>query len=246
MKIQLLMIVAVFLGVNLNAQEIKIPASLKDNSEVYNVKGRYGIQINQEISFGSFHTSKIKKGWTKATTVSGSGGFFLPNSTEYKNASQKFNFEQYYGEKLLAKVNCTGKLSTISYEVVKDFFAIGTDFKNVFTGIIIPDNDSIAWNLIVNNPDQMADSESGQSGAIIKKNETAILIYGVSELEGKKIPKLLQTLIGFLFVKDGEPIGAVSLYNKGVVTIGKDIDNELKLVIAAASTSLLVRERLDD
>ncbi|MBU2651412.1 MAG: hypothetical protein KKA81_10800 [Bacteroidetes bacterium] len=54
---------------NAYSQEIEVPEKLKENMSVFNVKGRQGIQINQVITFGDFHTSKVKKGWTKTTTI---------------------------------------------------------------------------------------------------------------------------------------------------------------------------------
>ncbi len=237
--------VAIFMLLCGSAQEIKVPESLKINCEVYSVKGRWGKQFNQVITFGEYSTSKIKKGWTKTTTVSSSTP--LNRDVVYQDASQKFSFEQYYSSDLKADVICSGKLSSLYMEVVKNLFSVGTDFQNVFSGnILIIGADSLSWDFSVNNPGQMPDIEGNTSGAIIRNGEMPILMYAVSEIEGKKIPKFLQSLYGYVFEQNDEPIGAVSLYNKGVVTIKKGLDEERQLVIAAVSTAMLVRQDLDE
>jgi len=227
-------------SLNAYSQEIEVPEKLKENMSVFNVKGRQGIQVNQVITFGDFHTSKIKKGWIKTTTIKDA-------NTSYKSGEQKFSFVQYAPTGLQAVVNCEGKLSSLSIEVVRGFFEIGTDFKNVFSGSIETHTDSFPWHFYVNDPDNMPDKEGNTSGAIIHGDETPILLNSVSKLEGKKLPKImLSKTNGFVFTRNGEPLAAVSVYNKGVVMLGNDLPEELRLVLASISTALLVRQDLSE
>ena len=43
--------------------DLVMSPDLKQSAEAFDVKGKQGWQINQVISFGGFHSSKIKKGW---------------------------------------------------------------------------------------------------------------------------------------------------------------------------------------
>ena len=46
---------------------IAVSENLRQNSSVVEVKGNAGILINQKISFGDFHTTPVKRGWTNRT-----------------------------------------------------------------------------------------------------------------------------------------------------------------------------------
>jgi hypothetical protein len=241
MKKHLLIFVCfvLFIGVYTSgAQDVKLPMSLKDSAEILPVKGRYGKQFNQVITFGDYSTSKIKKGWTKTSS-------FNSGAKSMSKSSQKFSFTQHGKNNTEAEVSCLGELSKADIEIIKNLFVVGMDFKNCFTGSIQFPVDSVDWEFIILDPDDVPDTESSK-GFIRKGNEEIIELFGITELEGKKIPKLFQTLIGWEFRLNGQPIGVVSLYNKGAVVLKSDISNEHKLVIASMSTALLVRSDLSD
>lgn len=221
-----------------SAQTVKLPESLTDNAEILSVKGRYGKQFNQVITFGDFTTSKIKKGWTKTSS-------FTSGAKSVSKSSQKFSFTQFGPNNSEAEVACLGELSKADIEIIKNLFVVGMDFKNCFTGSIQMATDSVPWEFIILDPDAKPDTESSK-GFIRKGNEQLIELFGITELEGKKIPKMLQTLIGWEFRLNGQAIGVVSLYNKGAVVLKDGISEEHKMVIASLSTALLVRVDLTD
>lgn len=220
------------------AQYVKLPESLKENSEILPVKGRNGIQINQVITFGDFKTSKIKKGWTKTSK-------FTSSATSVSSSSQKFSFVQNGPNNIAADVACLGELSKIDIEIIKNLFSIGTDFKSCFTGSITISETEI-WDFIIIDPEKKPDNGSS-SGFIRKENSELIELFASTELEGKKIPKFLQGVVqGYEFRMADEPIGIVSLYNKGDVILKNGLPDNIKLVIASLSTALLVKADLND
>lgn len=229
---------SIFGHTSVYAQGVKIPEKLIDSSTIIPVKGRYGIVINQVITYGDFKTSKIKKGWTTTST-------FTSNAASVSKSSQKFSFTQFAPGHMEAQVSCLGELSQADIEIIKNLFTIGTDIKNCFTGnIIISDVD--AWEFIIVDPDSKPDNGSS-SGFIRHGNDELIELFAIIELEGKKIPKFFQgTVYGFEFRLNGETIGTVSLYNKGAVIFRNGISDNLQLVIASLSTALLVKEDLRD
>ena len=241
MKTKLLITLSfvLFVGVlSSRAQDVKLPQNLKDSSKILPVKGRYGKQFNQVITFGDYTTSKIKKGWTKTSS-------FTFGAKSVSKSSQKFSFTQFGPNSAEAEVTCLGELSKADIEIIKNLFAVGMDFKNCFTGSIQLVNDSVPWEFIILDPDSKPDTESSK-GFVRKGNEPMIELFGITELEGKKIPKMLQTLIGWEYRLNGESIGVVSLYNKGTVVLKEGISEEFKIVIASLSTALLVRTDLTD
>lgn len=117
MKKHLLIFVCfvLFIGVYTSgAQDVKLPMSLKDSAEILPVKGRYGKQFNQVITFGDYSTSKIKKGWTKTSS-------FNSGAKSMSKSSQKFSFTQYGKNNTEAEVSCLGELSKADIEIINPF-----------------------------------------------------------------------------------------------------------------------------
>jgi len=50
-------------------QGIEVSEELKSNATILDVKGKQGWQFNQFISFGGFHTSKIKRSWSARINI---------------------------------------------------------------------------------------------------------------------------------------------------------------------------------
>ena len=233
------MLMTGFILNGLLAQDVKLPDALKTNALVYPVKGRQGMQLNQVISFGDFTTSKIKKGWTKTSG-------FTSGMKSVSKSSQKFSFTQFAPDKSQAEVACLGELSKAELEVIRNLFSVGVDFKNCFTGSISIETDSLAWEFVIIDPDSKPEN-AVSSGFVRHGNVELIELYAITELERKKIPGFLQGVVqGFVFRIDEQPVGAVSLYNKGTVVFSESASAEQKLVMSALSTALLVRANLND
>jgi len=98
----------------------------------------------------------------------------------------------------------------------------------------------------VNNPDQGSPKNLTMGEAKNDKGEV-ITIKGILQVEGQNIPKIFQgDVYGYEFVYNGQTIGAVSTINAGAVWIKNGISDDQKLLIAGMSTSLLVRDDLEE
>ena len=62
-------LVAFTLITSCSTSNIAVSENLRQNSLVMEVRGNAGILINQKISFGDFHTSPVKRGWTNRTEL---------------------------------------------------------------------------------------------------------------------------------------------------------------------------------
>ncbi len=240
MKTRLISLIVVFVAIGSTSsfgQDIVLPEELKSNTKVYDVKGRYGFTFKKVITFGEYKTSKIKKGWIKSSNTS----FFV----NFRKAEQKFSFTQYSPSKLEAEVSCVGELQEKDVDVVKDFFALDLSYKNCFSGNITIAGDTVNWEFLINDPDDNP-GEGVLMGSVKKANKVTIEIYPIVKLEGKKIPKLFQQLFGYEFRYNNNPIGALSIYNKGDVYFSKDASDEHKLIMACLSTALLVKTDLEE
>ena len=81
----------------------------------------------------------------------------------------------------------------------------------------------------------------------VAKNKTGkeIVIQGIRRLETQISYSNVENY-GFEFLMDGKPIAALSMFNDGKVWMKNTLSDEIKTVIAAISTSLLVRDNLED
>ena len=220
------------------SQEIALPEELADNSIAYDVKGRWGWQINQVIKFGDYKTSKIKKGWIVTTHSN--------ILDDFKKSKQKFSYTQYDPTGKEAYVNCFGELSQRDLPIIKDFLSWNLEYKNVFSGLIELADDSLSWRYLVNDPDTYP-GDNQEMGYLESNTGDQIKIYGVNKLKGKKIPKLFQSQIfGYVFKENETILGAVSVYNKGKVYLPENSDDDINLLIASIATALLVRSNLEE
>jgi len=238
-KAFLFLLIDVIFLVGCSVPQIKLPSALATDTSMYTVKGRFGFSWNKVITFGEYKTSKFNKGWT--TTESNSSDVL-----EMKSAKQKFNFIQYIPDGAQAEVVCAGQFEESDINVLNDFFSIGLSYKNYFYGSVLLDKGMNIWNFVVNNPDNISPKNLDMGEAKNDKGEV-IKIKGILQVEGQNIPKIFQgSVYGYEFLYNDETIGAVSTINAGAVWIKNGISDDLKLVLAGMSTSLLVRDDLEE
>lgn len=125
--------------------ELAVNNDLKNDTEIYAVKGKQGSQIGQVLSFGDFKTSKVKRGWTY--------GYSIPFIVKFQGAKEKLSFSQFGVNGNSAEVALVSKFRETDYEPVKDYFAISLKYKNYFAGGIKLNANNDSWDFIVHNVD---------------------------------------------------------------------------------------------
>ncbi|MBN2016522.1 MAG: hypothetical protein JW794_00035 [Candidatus Cloacimonetes bacterium] len=232
-------IIAILMVIGCSVPQIKLPSALQSDTSMYPVKGRYGFSWNKVITFGDYKTSKFNKGWTTSESNTS-------DVLQMKSAKQKFNFIQYTPDGTQAEVVCAGQFEQSDVSVLNDFFSIDLSYKNYFYGSVLLDKGMDIWNFVVNNPDQGSPKNLTMGEAKNDKGEV-ITIKGILQVEGQNIPKIFQgDVYGYEFVYNDQTIGAVSTINAGAVWIKNGISDDQKLLIAGMSTSLLVRDDLEE
>lgn len=211
---------------------------LHENTAVMTVKGRQGWQINQIIRFGNYTTSKVKRGWTSGYDIS---AFVL----RFQKAREKLSFTQTAPDGSQAEVLAVGKFQNTEYELLRGFVGYSIRYENTFAGSIIPaGSEDNTWEFMVYNPEGSL-SVTAECGMAKDKAGREILIRGIRQMDQQ--PKWMQFAnYGFEFIQHGQSIGAVSTINNGKVWIRNDIDPDLKLVLSAMATSLLVRHNVSE
>lgn len=235
MKIQHQAILLFITGLLVSCQTPKLVLSkhLTQNSEVYEVDGLNGWRIGQKLAFGEFVTSKVKRGWTKSYDYQ----FYL----RFSGTSQKMSFTQFNGVNNEAQVSCLGKLKSEEVNVLSDVLSIQLKGENYFAGDIVLKND-IHWNFIVYNPD--GDLTNKASGYLKSSNNKQIEIRGLSKIEGQADWVPMGNL-GYEFILDGHPVGAISTLAKGEIWLSHELDDEERLLLSALSSALLLRDNLE-
>jgi hypothetical protein len=219
--------------------EVAVNNDLKSNSEVYAVKGRQGFQVGQVLSFGDFTTSKVKRGWTFSYSV--------PFIVKFQGAKEKLSFQQFDQNKNVADVAVVSRFKETEYTPVGDYFDISLRYKNYFAGTLKMNGAEDTWDFIIHNVDgnERSLGKNGTAG-FIRNRQTKIDIVGIRELEGASSFLTQNDVYGYEFRQNGQIIGSVSTINNGKVWFKNGLNEDLKLVLAGVSSSLMLRNNVEN
>ncbi|TDE18671.1 hypothetical protein [Dyadobacter psychrotolerans] len=219
--------------------ELAVNNDLKNETETYAVKGRQGFQVGQVLSFGDFKTSKVKRGWTS--------GYSIPFIVNFQGAKEKLSFQQFSANGSSAEVALVSRFNETEYEPIKNYFSVSLKYRNYFAGSVKPAGDNAVWDFIVHNVDGNSRSlKNNSTVGFVRNNNIKIDISGIRELEGSPSLVTLGNVYGYEFVLNGKVIGAVSTVNNGKVWFKKDLDVDLKLVLASISSGLMLRNSVEE
>lgn len=208
---------------------IRIDENMRDDAQMMPVKGRQGVLINQKLSFGEFGTDRIKRGWTFKYNVP----FFL----RFEGAREKLSFTQFNELKQEARVAAVGRFLNHELPILGDYFGIPLKYEHYFAGTIYLPHNGHSYDFVVHNPE--ANFVLLPTSGFIKGPGLEAEIKGITKLDDRKVLNIDN--LGFEFYAQNRSIGAVQIFNNGKVWIRKGLETEHRLVLAALSSSLMVR-----
>lgn len=208
--------------------EIALSPDLTTNA--MSVKGRNGWKVGQVINYGYYITGKVKRGWTQ--------GFDLPFAVRFQQAKEKLGFTQYSPEGKIAHVVCVSKFKSTELPIVQDFFGVPLDYQNYFAGHV--SLDSMNWDFLLHNPNGDFLREKASAG-FAQSGSKRIEIQAIRGLKGQPDWLKEMTVYGHEFRYEGKVVAAVSTLNNGKVWIDESVDPDIRVVIAAIASSLLIR-----
>ncbi|MCE7065514.1 hypothetical protein [Dyadobacter sp. CY326] len=218
--------------------ELAVNNDLKNDTEIYTVKGRQGSQIGQVISFGDFRTSKVKRGWTF--------GYSVPFIVKFNGAKEKLSFQQVAPNGKTAEVALVSRFKETEFSPLEDYFSVSLKYKNYFAGSVKPDNSHEPWDFIVHNVDGASRSLNKNSTVgFVRSRHVQIDIAGIRELEGSSSFLTQNDVYGYEFQLEGKIIGAVSTINNGKVWFKNGLSDDLKLILASVSSGLMLRNNVE-
>jgi len=260
MKIFFLFIAAISVF-NLSAQNIGLAlegdawATVKE----YPVKGRSS-HINQKLTFGPFKTVDIDRSWTKGSlATSGLTQGILTDET-YKKiiTTDHISKKQTLYFALTDSANNRTGAYCISQFNAKDF-NIGNNPNSVFNLLLDLSgkggkSSSLFYVMLVNVGTQerwelLLDNRAGQQsqayeGYLAKSKDEYYIVKPVNRIKTKKGKTGTMPFgsAGYQITnKEGKPLAAVSLMDKGVVYL-TDLNQEEKLLLATVLSALLLQE----
>lgn len=238
-------------GVMLSLMACSTPEMLLDDqfvsqSVVMPVEGRQGLLLNQKLSFAQYHTDGIRRGWTKSSDLD----LFIIG---LERAKEKYSFRIADENAQAYQVWCASKIQGVEIPLsrfingaapssARDFFSFVVQTKDIFSATLLNDQERMPWYLVVANRDDFR--KRGKYVGVLTDNQNqTIEIVPVRKLQNQKTVGM--DIVGFEFHENDQVIGAVEVLNRGKVWINKGVASDRKLLLAAASTALLLQNELE-
>ena len=229
-------LIVIWVGALLSCRmaRMAVPESLTSDAAEMEVKGRQRFSFKESLSFGPFRITDVDRGWTQ-TSSSGSAWF------SSSKAKQSYEFTLRETNSPTWEAQCATGVNKrelnfddflggeLEIEMASVYFACS--FKRR--------SEKGRWRLVMSQ----SASEMVLNG-ILTDGKERIQINGSQKLQGSPIP--LSDPTGYEFVHKKRIIGAVEVINKGGVWILPSIDSEIRSVLAAASSALLLYRDISD
>lgn len=224
------------------------------------VKGRQGLLINQKLSFGEFKTLSVKRSWTRGGTSFAGWAWGRPGyedyskmiGVEYSNRKQSVRFELADQNANESSVFCVTRANSESVVIgnnpnslVNIALSIESSSENLFWVKIYLKNDEQPWEMMIDNEASQQKAKS-YSGKVAQSRDKFYTIHPVYHLTGKnnKVYTMPMGSVGYeIRNKEGKPLAAISLIDKGMVYFNA-MPAEEKFLLANICTALLLQEAI--
>ena len=226
-----------FYSLTTSGQKImKLDNELKANSKPMEAN-RKGLSSVGKYQFGPYKIVSGKAGWT---TTKSKSKFF---SFETKSESQKKSSFVFVGnDKDSVLVNTSTNTKTSETELGD--WSMLNQSNNNYIALLSFTNDTTVWRMIVVTRSGEEVEGNYQAEGILTNGITEIQIREVKQWEDGKTAAF-NLIMGYEFFLDNNSIAAVQAsldtFQKKFVWLHQNLDERMKLVLAAASASLMVR-----
>jgi len=231
---------------NAQKKNIVISDNLMENAEIMKIKmGTQWMGKMWKFKFGDYSITKNKLGWTKITQKSN----LLSTKVETK-IGYKFNFELNNKTSESAIVNAVYSENIKELQSIELFphFYLGSDMVlkdslNFTANILLSSNLENTWNLYMKKTSGFGMDFKDEG--ILTNEERVISIIFVTSNQDNNDNRVLPAM-GYEFTENGKAICAMQYYgggtfglNKNIIWIDSTLNQGMKLIVAAAMTSIL-------
>jgi hypothetical protein len=159
--------VLITITVSCSSVRLAVPEQFSSQATHYPVKGAKVTTINQHLRFGTYNTSRIKRGWNMGSSLKYNNGWTSPQEVlqnvfgvemmhEHNNEKSRFRYtltnEQHSAEIFATEVFNSRDLVFNNNRILKfGAYSTNTNFRYAFTAAIIP-NDTARlglWTLLM-------------------------------------------------------------------------------------------------
>lgn len=209
-----------------------VESSFKQQSQELPVEGRKAFKPNGSFSIGPYKVANVDRGWKNA------GGFSILGY-ENINLNQQYEFSlqdnagrkwYVFGASRLQEKNLrSGNGITLAVGKNLEYFA--SHFTSPVSG---------QWRLLTVDPGQylMRKKFEGE----LSNGSTNYKVMPVYKMEDAKLPS--SDIVGYEFLNDGKRIAAVQVINNGKVWLAPALEEDERLVLLSAASSLLLYNKL--
>lgn len=263
MKVFSVLTIIIFIIFSCTPAKIALDDSNWSHMEEFSVKGRQGILIKQKLSFGEYNTFSVKRSWTKGSNVFAGWAWGRPGyddysriiGLEFSRQKQSIRFELTDATKNDSSVFCVTKVksknfvignsSNSLFNISLDILGVGDASENLYWVKIYLKNREQPWELVLDNEAAQKNSKK-YTGIIAQSSNNYYTVQPIFKLEGKndKVYTMPFGSVGYeIRNKEGKPMAAVSLIDKGTVYINNASGDE-KFLLANICTALLLQEEI--
>lgn len=255
MKHTLLLIATLWAGYTVHAQNFTIATGepLHSIQNEMAVKGRNGIMIKQKLSFGDYHTTKVKR--SAITKWTGTTGFPGSIWTEHMEGRQSIHFGLTNGTDSSDVMTVTNVASndlligraggaTRLPGSLAPLFRKTDIAQNNYSVSIVTHQGEEPWELFLDNTE--AQVRRKQPAGYVMRGDKCYTIEPVWQLEKKngKVVDMPFGSAGFEIKDNDKVMAAVSLVDNGKVYLGPGTDEE-KFLFANICSALLLQSVID-
>lgn len=231
-------------------KNLELSEALAVNSEKLKVKmGSQWFGKTWKFKFGDYAVTDSKNKYGPITSNTSNSNFF--NTQIEIKSDQKFSFVlRNKKTKENAIVNVAFSIQTkelLASEIFSNFYLgpnlLLKDSQNFTAFISTSDNVTDTWVLTL-KIDQGSEIDNKQE-AFLTNGERIIFITPISSNDSSRDPRMFPAL-GYELIEDGQPLCAMQYYgggalgyNKNIVWLSTHLEPRMKLILAAAMTSLL-------
>jgi len=264
---QTMLIIAFSIGLLTACSSVKLSlqGDAWNEKEILPVKGRGVAFFKEKLSFGNYATSYVKRSWTRGGNSKYGIGTGMPGTPEYANIisvgyidrKQTLRFGLTDGTNNQSDVFAVANFNSREIQIGKNensLLNIVVDIvqqaKKPSTSMyyvqLYMNKEETPWQLVHDNYTSQQPVKN-YIGYLVKSKNQYFQIVPISSVENSKgkIMNMPFGANGFAFLtKEGQPLAAVSLLDRGTVYFAKDILPDEKFLLANAATALLMQQEL--
>lgn len=221
---------------------------LASQSIPMDVKGRQGLMLKQELSFGPYLSDRVRRGWSQTRDwdaylvrlqdAQDKYSFTLFDTTTEVRAAYTVSASRHIKGIDLPLGQLLGESV---HPALRELASFSMQAEDIFAASLYNNQWQEAWHMMILNPDDIR-KNGRYAGLLMSEQQETIELIPVRRLQtGKTIGT---EIVGFEFVRQGRTLASVEVLNKGRVWIDHSLEAGERLVLASASATLLLQQDL--